>query len=234
MSIKSTLQLILITIFLLGCTSQEEFVVSSPTVTSTIAPGVAQTQLAMPITTATFDSVQRISNDFLPPPTPLPSATPTNVFLPVSDTDGYRDLVIEMERLGCFGPSCPAYSLTIKGDGTGVYEGRFNVKIEGIRNFTLSGKQLAELVLSFDTFHFFSLEDGYSVGITDSTYTITSIKFQGYSKVVLHNGGCWDYETNPLLPNEQPTYIYIAPQALCDLENKIDEIVNISRWTGKE
>lgn len=235
MSIKSTLQLILISIPLFGCNSQEGFAVSSPTVTPTIAPAVAQTQLAMPITAPTFDSVLRISNDFLPPSTPLPSATPTNVFVPVANKDRYSDLVITLQRQRCLG-RCPVYSLTIYGDGTGVYEGETGVKVEGIRKFTVSEEQLAALVTAFDAIHYFSLDDFYSCGILDVPITATSITFQGHSKAVGHSGGCVDYEGTTLPKREElPEYnpFYPPPLVICEFEHQIEEIVNAAQWTGR-
>ncbi len=235
MSIKSTLQLIIIPILLLGCNTQENFVVSSPIVTPTVAPVVVQTQLAMPITTATFDSVPRIANDFLPPPTPLPSATPTNVFVPVTDKNGYNDLVITLQRNSCLG-RCPAYLFTIYGNGTGVYEGKTGVKVEGIRKFTVSEEQLTALVRAFDVVHYFSLDQFYSCGALDLPITSTSITYQGHSKRVGHAGGCVDYKGIKLPKREElPEYMpfYPPPLVICELEHKIEEIVNATKWTGR-
>jgi hypothetical protein len=231
MSTKRIL-LLLISILLFGCNPSRGIVIQ-PTVTPSIAPAVVHTQLAMPIATPIFDSIVRVSNDFLPPPTPLPSATPTNVFFPVVNKEGYSDLVITLQRQMCLGP-CPVYSILIYGNGTGVYEGKMNVNLIGIQEFTLSEEQLEELVEAFDSIHYFSLDEFYSVNVFDVSITATSITFQGHSKAVGHSGGCVDHAV-PTFTTDVPEYFryYPAPQVVCDLEQTIEEIVNVEQWTGK-
>jgi hypothetical protein len=185
--------------------------------------------------TPTFGSIQRISNDFLPAPTPLPSATPTNVFLPVANKDGYTDLVITLQRQGCLG-RCPVYSLTIYGSGMGVYEGKTDVEVEGIREFTVSEEQLATLVTAFDAVHYFSLDDFYSCGMLDVPITSTSITYQGHAKAVGHSGGCVEYEGITLPKREElPEYnpFYPPPLVICEFEHKIEEIVSATQWIGR-
>jgi len=156
------------------------------------------------------------------------SPAPTDVFSPVLDISGYADLEITMERTICFG-TCPAYTLKIFGNGTGVYEGKGSVKVEGIQNFTLTRGQLDELVKAFETANYFSFKDYYSVAATDLPSTMTSITFQGHAKAVEHYGYCLDYEHIDI-PEDSPQTA--APQTLCDLEDEIDKIVNIKQWTG--
>jgi len=220
---------IIISLLLFSCSSQKEFLFSSATATPTVVPAILKTQLAMSIVTPTVDSIPRASNDFLPPPSPMPSMTPTKVFLPVSDKEQYDGLVVTLERTMCFG-TCPAYSLIIYGTGEGIYEGKFNVKVEGVQEFNLSQEQLKELVEAFEVAYYFSFRDYYAVGITDAETTKTSITFQGHSKTVSHYGWCLDYE-NIVIPDGMPKDA--APKILCDLENKIDEIVNVAQWTDE-
>jgi hypothetical protein len=220
---------IIISIFLFGCISKEESLVPSPTATPKTAAEIVLTQLAIPIITPTIGSIVRQNHDFLPSATPVPTVTPTNVFLPVSNQNEYSDLVINLERTMCFG-TCPAYSLTINGNGKGIYEGKFSVKVEGVQKFTLTQEQLSKLVQAFETAHYFSFAEYYAIPATDMSSTTTSITFQGQSKTVEHYGWCLDYE-EIVIPDAEPRYA--APQGLCDLENKIDEIVNVKQWTGK-
>jgi hypothetical protein len=156
--------------------------------------------------------------------------TPTNVFSPIVDISGYADLVITLERTPCFG-TCPAYTLKIFGDGTGIYEGKFSVQVTGIQNFTLYREQLDQLVKAFEAARYFSLKDDYTISVTDMPSTMTSITFQGYSKAVGHYGPCLDHEAAIAFPEGRGTNA--APIALCDLEDKIDEIVNTQQWIGK-
>jgi hypothetical protein len=220
---------IIISITLFGCNFTEQLVAPDPTDTPTKISALVLTQLAMPVVTPTIDSISREAPDFRPSSTPLPSPTPTNIFLSVPNIEGYDDLVIQMERTLCFG-SCPAYLLTIYGNGKGVYEGKFSVKVEGVQNFTLTKDQLGKLVQAFETAYYFSFEDYYSVGVTDMPSVTTSITFQGHSKTVNHYAWCLDYE-KVTIPEDEISHA--APQALCDLEDKIDEIVNIKQWTGE-
>jgi len=129
----------------------------------------------------------------------------------------------------CFG-SCPVYSLTIYGNGKGVYEGKSSVKVKGVLKFNLTQGQLDELVKSFEAAHYFSFADYYSIPVTDMSLVMTSITFQGQSKKVGHYGWCLDYE-KITIPEGEPKDA--APQALCNLERKIDEIVNVRQWTRK-
>lgn len=217
--------LIFIQVIILGCSSDSTFLAGTPTVN----PAIVMTQLAQPIITPTMDDITRGSYDFLPSATPFPTVTPTNIFLPVLDENEYSDLVITLERTMCFG-SCPAYSLTIYGNGIGVYEGKFFVMVEGIQEFKLTKKQISLLVEAFEEAEYFSLEDYYSIAVTDMPSVTTSITFQGKSKLVYHYAWCIDYET-VTIPEGQPRDA--APQALCALEDRIDEIINVTQWTGK-
>jgi len=140
---------------------------------------------------------------------PLPTPTPD-----------YSDLVVTMERTPCFG-TCPAYKLTVYGDGRVVYEGNMFVAVEGQQTTTISQDAVQELVAALENTEFFSLEDDYSAPATDLPSTITTVTLDGQSKTINHYGVCGysDIDT--------------APKELCDLENKIDEITNSAQWVGK-
>ena len=137
-----------------------------------------------------------------------------------SPTPIYTDLVIMMERTVCFG-ACPAYRLTIYGDGRVVYEGKAFVAVEGTQTTQISAEKVQELVVAFEKAGFFSLEDSYTVPATDLPTTITSITLDGQSKRISHYG----IGGNPEVDN--------APKELYELENKIDEIVNSEQWVGR-
>jgi len=135
-------------------------------------------------------------------------------------TPDYSSLVITMERTPCFG-TCPAYKLTVYGDGRAVYEGDMFVAVEGQQTTTISQDAVQELVAALENAEFFSLEDDYSAPATDLPSTITTVTLGGQSKTINHYGVCGysDIDT--------------APKELCDLENKIDEITNSAQWVGK-
>jgi hypothetical protein len=135
-----------------------------------------------------------------------PSTSPTD--------DVLSDLVITMERTACHG-TCPIYKLTIEGNGTVIYEGQDFVQVKGKQTASLSPAQIQELVSAFEQAKFFTLSDYTHEDTTDSPSTVTSITLTGKTKTVNHY-----YGDNT------------APQALFDLESKIDEITNSKQWTG--
>jgi hypothetical protein len=135
-----------------------------------------------------------------------PATSPTeNVF---------SDLVITLERTACFG-TCPIYKLTISGDGTVSYEGQDFVQVKGEQTASLSAAQIQDLVSAFEQAQFFTLTDYTHEDTTDSPSVITSMTLNGKTKTVNHYYGDDS-----------------APQALFDLESKIDEITNSKQWTG--
>jgi len=137
-----------------------------------------------------------------------PTASPTeNVF---------SELMITMERTACHG-TCPIYKLTINGDGTVIYEGQDFVQVKGEQTASLNPAQIQELVSAFEQANFFTLTDYTHEDTTDSPSVITSITINGKTKTVNHYYGDSS-----------------APQALFDLESKIDEITNSKQWTGSE
>ena len=126
----------------------------------------------------------------------------------------FSDLVITMERTACFG-TCPIYKLTIEGNGTVIYEGQDFVQVKGEQSASLSSAQIQDLVSAFEQAQFFTLTDYINKDRTDSPSVITSITLNGKTKTVNH----YDGDDS-------------APQALFDLESKIDEITNSKQWTG--
>ena len=59
------------------------------------------------------------------------------------------------EDLSC----CPAYSVSISGDGTVTYEGVTSVKVKGKRIYEIPIESVKELVEIFHSIGFFSMED---------------------------------------------------------------------------
>jgi hypothetical protein len=128
--------------------------------------------------------------------------------------NGFSDLVITLARTACHG-TCPIYKLTIEGNGTVIYEGQEFVQVKGEQTASLSPAQIQDLVTAFEQAEFFTLTDYTHEDTTDSPSVITSITLNGKTKTVHHY-----YGDNS------------APQALFDLESKIDEITNSKQWTG--
>jgi len=131
----------------------------------------------------------------------------------------YTSAVITLERTVCFG-FCPVYTLTIYGDGRVEYEGQQYVEVTGKQTAVLTPEQVKELVNDFENANYFDMEDEYIAPVTDLPTTITSITLDGKFKTVRNYGGCL---------SESPVK---APQALCELETKIDELTNSIQWVG--
>ena len=133
-----------------------------------------------------------------------------------------RTKVITLERTVCFG-TCPHYKLTIFSDGLVSYEGIRYVKKAGKANGHISRAKLNELVKEFTSIDYFSLADSYTPGDktcpqdwTDMPSANTSLTWRGRTKAVNHYHGCRGS---------------IVLDQLAKLENKIDEAVNVTRWT---
>jgi hypothetical protein len=132
-----------------------------------------------------------------------------------------QDLMITLERAGCFGP-CPIYKLAITADGAVIFEGRRFVKEAGAtKKSAINQEQLKELMAEIDRVKFF-LDDDYSSdsrvcneAMDDLPLAITSIRINGKSKTVSHYYGC----TGPK-----------GPIDIAELKDKIDQIVNTTQW----
>lgn len=134
----------------------------------------------------------------------------------------YPDLLISLERGPCFG-TCPIYTLTIHADGTVDYQGTGFVKVEGNRSIKISSEQIQELVTAIDNANFFSLKDQYMAPATDLPSITLSITLDGHSKSIWHYGML---DCSGELDD--------APRELCELEDKIGEVVNSDQWVKQE
>ena len=123
------------------------------------------------------------------------------------------DVAITLERTACFG-QCPAYKLTIFGEGKVVYEGTSFVNATGTQASQISQDKIKELVGEFYQIGYFALKDKYDAPITDLPTTITSITLGGRTKKVVNYHG--------------------APKKLVELENKIDKITDSKKWVEGE
>jgi len=138
----------------------------------------------------------------------------------VQNTPSYPDLLIRLQRDACFG-TCPIYNLIIHFDGKVEYEGIAFVKVEGKQSSQISHVQLEELVNAIESVDFFSLQDQYPPSVTDMPFIQLSITLNGQNKTVQHYGSLACGEEKSL-------------KKLCELEHKIDTIVNSNQWVGNE
>lgn len=130
-----------------------------------------------------------------------------------------RTLTIQLERSACYG-TCPAYSVTIHGDGRVEYNGKSNVKETGTHEGQITIDKVRALALEFAKAKFWGLDEDYSGKkckgqCTDMATAITEIKVKGATHRVKHYYGCGG-----------------VPKALFELESTIDKSANSEQWTG--
>ena len=128
---------------------------------------------------------------------------------------------ITLERTACFG-TCPMYTLTIKGDGSVIFDGKRFTKTTGVATGKIRQDDFRGLVSEFGKINYFSLPDSYTPGtkecprmITDMPSANTSIRVNGKAKSVAHYHGCGTEG---------------ALAKLTALEKKIDEVAGTQKW----
>jgi hypothetical protein len=137
----------------------------------------------------------------------------------LSDAD-LKTVTIQLERTGCYG-TCPAYSVTIHGDGRVDYNGKSHVKEMGTRDGRIETDKIRALVSLFAKMKFWGLAEDYSAAkckgrvCTDMATAITELSIRGVTHRVKHYYGCGS-----------------APKSLFDLESVIDKSANSEQWTG--
>jgi len=122
-------------------------------------------------------------------------------------------LSFTLQRTGCLG-SCAGYSVTIKGDGTVLFDGEDLVKITGRHTARIGKTKVQELLDAFRRADFLSALPNYYSNWTDHpTYTLT-VTFNGQTKKVV------DYDGLKAG----------LPSAIRELENTIDIAADTARW----
>ncbi len=126
-------------------------------------------------------------------------------------------VAVTLTRGVCFG-FCPAYTVSINGDGQVSYVGRNFVNVVGEQHANVSPEAVQGLLRRFDDVRFESLRDEYRAHVTDlPTYTIV-LERNGVRKTVADYGGLSAG----------------MPQAVRDLQNEIDRVAGTSRWVLRD
>jgi hypothetical protein len=126
---------------------------------------------------------------------------------------GLKGVKIELSRSVCYG-RCPAYSVTIREDGSVHFNGEKYVLISGEQDARIVPDAVMELVRQFERAKFFAADDKYIAEVTDNpTYTLT-LTVGGKKKTVTDYVG------------EQVG----MPLVITDLENAVDEAAGTERW----
>lgn len=137
----------------------------------------------------------------------------------LSDGD-FKSLTIQLERTACYG-TCPAYAITIHGDGKVEYVGKKHVKVTDPREKQIDAATVKALVAKLSEAKFASIPDQYSGQTctcrkcTDFPSATIDVHTPSGSHRVEHYHGC-----------------ACAPKALFDLENGIDKAAGSQEWTG--
>jgi hypothetical protein len=127
------------------------------------------------------------------------------------------DALIQMRRAGCAAGPCPSYALSIFADGTVTYDGRVNVAVVGQRRIKVSADQVSGLIATIEAMHFLDSAERCCVCPEGTTSQPVILDYRPGSaqKTVVHDEAC-------------PS----APQAMGALEQAIDRVAGVGRWTA--
>jgi hypothetical protein len=126
-----------------------------------------------------------------------------------------QSVSIGIERTRCYG-FCPEYTVTIHGDGSIKYFGKYFVDIPGEQTAKIQPDKLQELLRAFDNIRFFALQDRYIDSCTDMPTVYISLTVDGKSKRI-ENYSCH---------RDRP-----GPQAdLLKLADQIDAASGARQW----
>ena len=128
--------------------------------------------------------------------------------MPFPDTSDRSSVRITLERSGCLG-RCPAYSVTISGDGRVDYSGGQFTAVRGERHSRVFYDDVSKLIEKFRADDFFSLAHSYGI-VNDSPIFTVTFTADGKTKQVTHAGGDLGVVT--------------------DLEKEIDRVSGSARW----
>ena len=142
-----------------------------------------------------------------------PEITPAR-HIPFPKVKDLKAIRISFERTACLG-SCPAYSVTVTGDGSVSYEGRYQVAFLGAHRGSVSAHNAVELLRLFEEADFFSLNDEYRMGFSDAATRTITIEIDGRRKSVVDYVGL---EAG-------------MPLSVANLETAIDRLSGVERWT---
>ena len=133
--------------------------------------------------------------------------------IPFPDHFDRGQLEMKLVRTRCFG-TCPAYSVSVLGNGTVLYCGRDKVRTVGAHEAHISPQAVTELLEDFRLAHFLAARSEYVFRVTDlPTYALT-LKIGNREKKVVDYGG------------ERVG----MPSAITKLEKEFDEVAGTERW----
>ncbi len=132
---------------------------------------------------------------------------------PFPDMSSPADFSIRLSRSGCYG-SCPAYSVTISGDGTVSYQGGRSVSIAGEHTARVSPETARQLLDYFRKANFFDVQNEYRAHVTDNPVYRLELIVGTTRKTVTDYVGQW----------------VGMPAAITHLEDAVDQAADSARW----
>lgn len=124
----------------------------------------------------------------------------------------WSSVVIHLKRGPCEG-SCPAYKLTLYGDGRAEYEGEWHVAVKEHHSYRVDPSAVRNLIMRFRDIGFFGFCGKYEDSATDQATVETSLQIDEITKTV-------------------SVYGKSAPENLQDLDAQIDAIAGVSRFVN--
>ena len=121
---------------------------------------------------------------------------------------------VRLERTRCLA-SCPAYTVTLRTDGSFSYTGTYNVPHMGQHTGKVDAGQLRQLLRYIDEIGFSHLKKNYLSPFLDNATAITSVVHNGKQKTVTH-------------------YANSGPATLWALETLIDTLLQTATWDLKD
>lgn len=105
---------------------------------------------------------------------------------PASEYDiSSGDYYIIYRGSACYG-ICPEFSLKVENNGTVVYNGIKNTKMQGVNLTTITENQVKELFASLEKGKFFELLDKYDEKVTDLPFISIEVKINNKLKRVVY------------------------------------------------
>jgi Domain of unknown function (DUF6438) len=141
---------------------------------------------------------------------------------PVDKPAAAETPAVTLERTPCFG-TCPVYTVAISRSGEVRFTGKHHVAQTGQATAAIPPARVDSLLDELDAAGYFGFADDYVMNspacgmyATDSPTVITSATRDGKTKTIRHDRGC-----------------SAAPPELSRLEQRIDEVAETGKWTGR-
>ena len=128
----------------------------------------------------------------------------------------FDSVTVEISRGPCYG-LCPAYRVSIHGNGLVEYEGYRYVRVHGLETATISKEQFMRILQELDGIRFFTLEDRAFLWAFGSGSVGVSVAMDGKTKSVVSD----DMVFGPK-DGRQAQFVRVAKE--------IDDIVGSARW----